>query len=162
MHSPIFIKGGKTMSCNKCNQKSSLDIYNITSTPVATGANLTFTNKYIDTGVSINYVAGGTTINFVKAGLYRVTLTATGSATDAAGDIAIQAFRNGTVIPGANSAVTSSGIADIRNLTIDTLVLVNNSCECSGIGSNSIPLTFVNTGIPATYSKLKLVVVKEA
>lgn len=132
------------------NQKSSLSVWNSTSQTIVTNSSLNFLN-YQKTGCSIKFNSGSASINLAKPGLYYVTLSATGVEGGTAGDITIQMFNNGIAVPGATASENSATTTSIVNLGFSSIILVKPSCPTT---SNSSVLTFVNTGVGATYSNV--------
>lgn len=150
------------MNCNRNFQKSALDTYTIQETAVATNAALPLELNYISTGSSISHTAGSTTINLLKSGLYLVTFSAVGAESTTAGEVTIQLYRNGVAVPGALATITSANTTDALNFSFTSLIQTKDVCPCASVGNPSIPLTFMNMGVAATFSNIKVTVTKLA
>ena len=61
-------------------------------------------------------------------------------------------------IPGAlTSAASTTALTDVESLSFSTIVQVKPSC-CAV--DNNVNLTFVNTGIPTTFSNINVAITK--
>ena len=149
------------MSCCNKFKKSALDAYSITPRTYLTNNNIIYDNAYINNGQSIQYTVGSSTANIVKSGLYLVMFSADAIAS-VAGDISFQLFRNGVAVPAALATVTAANTTDTNNLTLHTLISVDDSCCCSGIGLSQIPLVITNTGVGVNVTNAKLDIIKLA
>lgn len=144
------------MPCNQY-KKSVLDVYNLTSTTYTAGQTIVLSNAYVNNGQSISFVAGNAYANIVKPGIYKVDVIVNGTAS-AAGEIGIQIYRNGILVPGANAIETATGTTDIHNLVTETIIDINSVCPCAGTGVNAIPITVqVTAGMVVTSAKLIIV-----
>lgn len=150
------------MACNRCYQKSALDTYTNVSTTLVSGATLPLNVNYIHTGNSISHTAGSGTINLVKGGLYAISISATVAESGTAGNVSFQLYRNGIAVPAAIATVTSETTTDLETIGFTKLIRVDDVCCCAGNGQDAIPLTFINTGVGATYTNIQVTVVKLA
>lgn len=100
----------------------------------------------------------GVTLNW--NGIYRVTATLVGTATEA-GDVTVQLFSNGQAVPGAISTQTiTTPDTEFRTFVIEKFILVNNA-EVLGCNSTlAQTLTLENTGVGATFTNVTFDVVK--
>ena len=107
----------------------------------------------------INPTPGATTFSLNKPGFYFVTFNGVGAATGATvGNIVIQLQRNGVNVPGAfTSAASTTALTDVKSLSFSTIIQVKPSC-CAV--DNNVNLTFVNTGIPTTFSNINVAITK--
>jgi hypothetical protein len=149
------------MSCCDKYKKSVLDAYSNTSRTYVTNDNIFYDNAYILNGESITYTANTATPKIVKSGLYLVMFSADAVATTA-GDITMQLLRNNVAVPSAKATVTAANTTDTNNITLHTLIEVNNTCCCSGVGVNSIPVSIANTGVGVTVTNAKIDIIKLA
>ena len=129
--------------------------YNITTQNVAVNGLLTFTTDRILTGCTAT--RDGQTFQLNKPGSYYVTFNADGEATTAAGDITVALFNNGVAVPGATATTTVAAVATTENLAFATIIRVPPSC-CAV--DNNGALTFVNTGIAATFTNVNVNITK--
>jgi hypothetical protein len=142
--------------------KSVLDTSNETTQALETSALVNLGTTNIKNGCSISYVDNNTTINIVKRGIYYMLVSLTGFMTTTAGLVSAQIYRKGVAMDGAKGSFNSTTTADVNTITIGTLIEVNDVCRCCGTGSASIPITVVNTGVPATHTNVKVVLYKLA
>lgn len=149
------------MPCNRyC--KSTVNAYTNVSTTLATGALMPINTNYKITGNSIRHTAGSTAINIVKAGLYEVSFYATSTIGTTAGAVSLQLYRNGVAVPSGIASQTPTAATDIESFAGGAIIEVNDACCGAGIGSPSVDLTFVNTGVEGVYSYFSVKVVKIA
>lgn len=133
-----------------------LDVYSL-NIEVEENAAIPFNNVNIAKGITATLTAPGT-IQLNRKGVYMIECDASVEPTDAAGVISIQLTRQGTLQPQAQSSVT--GAADtIQTLGFHALVQVNedNTCCCY---SGPVSLQVLNTGVPATFTNISLIVTK--
>lgn len=95
-------------------------------------------NAVLDTNNSLNF--SNNTIKINKAGYYDVTGNFVITAT-AAGNISVELFANGVVIPEAISTVTAAAAGDIVTIPLHDIIRVIRSSNVS----NTAELTFVVT-----------------
>lgn len=135
-----------------------INSYTNTSLAVLTNGTLNFNINSIRTGCSVTHSEGTPTFSLNRAGIYLVTFNGVGAATEAVGDITVQLQKNGANVPGAlTTASSTTALTDIESLSFSTLIEVKPSC-CAV--DNSVDLTLVNTGVPATFSNINLVITK--
>ena len=149
------------MSCANCAnmyQKSSVNAYTQAGQTVVTGSPVTFVNG-TRTGCSINFTAGTTSIRLAKPGLYQVQFSAYGAESGTAGNITVQMYRNGVAVPGAVSSANSTTVTDVKAIGFSSVVRVLPSCAAI---DNDVTLTFVNTGVGATFGNVQATVIKMA
>ncbi len=89
-----------------------------------------------------------------QSGIYHITATAVGSGAEA-GTLAIQLYENGNPISGAfsNETITTPE-TELRTLTIDYFVLVDNTCILGCNSTVAKAISIVNTGVEATFSSV--------
>lgn len=79
-----------------------------------------------------------------------------------AGEVSLQLYRNGVAVPTGIVTQTPTATTDIESFSTATIVEVKEVCPCAGTGTQSIDLTFANTGVAATYTYFNVSVVKLA
>jgi hypothetical protein len=124
---------------------------------VTTNSTIPLNNVVIDKGcgVSIN----GSTITFNKCGVYKVTVSATVTAT-VAGLLSFQIFKNGSPQVQAITSNTAADATSLNSMSITTLIQVpTNNCRCDSCTSPTT-VNVVNTGVGATYGNVDIVVSK--
>ena len=101
----------------------------------------------------------GITLNW--DGVYHVSAVFVGTGSEA-GNIAVQMFENGVAIPAAVSTQTvTTPETEIRTLTIDYFVLVDNTCVLGNNTTVAKTLTFENVGVGASFSSVVINIEKE-
>lgn len=95
-----------------------------------------------------------------QTGIYHVTVTAVASGAEA-GTLAIQLYENGFAVPGvfANETITTPD-TELRTLTLDYYVLVDNACVLGCNSTVAKALSLVNTGVEATFTSVVMNVEK--
>lgn len=136
-------------------KKSLLNTYTNTTQIVAVNGILRFDNVNIDTGCSIDFTPGASSITLDKPGAYLVLVDVILN-TDAAGVATIQVNKNGTAINGTDASVTTV-IGNDYTLNTSTIVKVLPSCAAI---DNKAVITVANTGIAATYTNVNLIIIK--
>lgn len=134
-----------------------INSYTSTMQAVSINIPLNFNTNKIKTGHTVTHSEGTPTFSLNKPGFYFVTLNATGSTTTTTGNITLQMFQNGVAVPGATATETSTAITDINSMSFSTIVQVRPSC-CAV--DNQTSLTFVNTGVAATYTNASVTITK--
>lgn len=135
-----------------------INSYSVTSQVLLPNEVVVFTIDKIKTGCGVTHSEGSASFSLSKPGIYAVTFNGTAATNGAAaGDIIIQLQENGTNVIGALSTATSSSTTDLVPLSFTTLIRVRPSC-CAV--SNASTLTFVNTGVEATYSNVSTVITR--
>lgn len=132
--------------------------YTNTNLAVITNEAITFNNNSVQTGCTVTHSAGSATFALNKPGFYFVTFNGIAAATEAIGDITVQLQQNGVNVPGALTTASSTTVlTDIESLNFSTIIQVKPSC-CAV--DNNVNLTLVNTGVPATFSNVNVVITK--
>ena len=143
------------MSCASCLEAYSVNITVPANTPIPLNI------RTIEKGEFASCNNNGTSnIVFNKCGLYKVSVTASAVASDAAGDITIQLYQDGTPIANAVSTSTAANTTNSRSLAIEKLIQVsknNSPCCCC---SSPSTVTIVNAGVTATFNPINVVVTK--
>ena len=129
--------------------------YNITTQTVAANGLLTFTTDRILTGCTAT--RDGSTFQLNKPGYYYVTFNAVAAATEAVGELVVELQNNGVVVPGAEAASTTTTAGNNDNYAFATIIKVPPSCCAIG---NIAKLTFVNTGVAATFANVNVNITK--
>lgn len=142
---------------NRAYQKSVLNAVSTTTETLTTGQLLPFTNINILNGCSINYVAGSSSIQLKKPGVYLISVDATAAESGTAGTVTMQLQKNGVNVEGATSSSNSAAVTDFNGMSFSTVVKVLPSCASI---DNTTTLTVLNTGVGAIYSNTNITVVK--
>ena len=129
--------------------------YNITTQAIATNDLLTFTTDRILTGCTAT--RNGSTFQLNKPGYYYVTFNADVAATEALGALTVEMFNNGVAVPGAEATETATVAGNISNVAFTTIIKVTPSCAMI---DNVGRLTFVNTGVAATFTNVNVNITK--
>ena len=129
--------------------------YNITTQAIATNDLLTFTTDRILTGCTAT--RNGSTFQLNKPGYYYVTFNADVAATEALGALTVEMFNNGVAVPGAEATETATVAGNISNVAFTTIIKVAPSCTMI---DNVGRLTFVNTGVAATFTNVNVNITK--
>lgn len=140
--------------CNNNCRKATIKAYNQTSQTVLTNGAVTLLNSNI-TGGSCRISLDNNGIKINKAGTYLVVVNANALAS-AAGDLVLQLFNKGVAEPGAIARATATTTA-VENMGFSTIITVDPSCCC--VNNNAL-LTFVNTGVGATYSNIAVNIIE--
>lgn len=133
--------------------------YNNTSQTLAQNAPIVFNTNGVAKGCSVTHVAGSTSVNINRAGVYMVQFNADAVGSGTAGNLTAQLYGNGAVVTGAESTAYSGAATDIMNLSFTALVRVNPNC-CAITDNIPYVLTVQNTGEGATYSNAAITVTK--
>lgn len=141
---------------NNCT--SILDTYTNTDQTVITGGTILFNTNRNRAGCSICHPAGSASIDLTRPGLYLVHFNGDAAESGTAGDITVQLFVNGVLLPGAEATEDSTAITDIVNLDFETTVRVRP--DCGPCGNVNTSLTFVDTGVGAVFSNVEVVVTR--
>ena len=141
---------------NREYQKSLLDVYSVTSQTIGSGQVITYPNINIDTGCSIEFAPGTSSVQIVKPGVYQVEFEGVATAEEA-GVVTIQIQRDGVNIPAATASVTYANTTNLATLNVGTLIKVLPSC-CAV--QNHPVITIVNTGVGTVFNSAKLIITK--
>ena len=125
---------------------------------VAVDGGVVFNNDVIKTGCTVAHSEGTSVFTLIKPGYYYVSLNLTG-APSAAGDVSFQLYNGINPIPGTVVTETSTGLDDVVNLTINTIIQVKPSC-C--MVNNNVSLVVTNIGAEATISNAAIAITKIA
>lgn len=141
-----------------------LGIKNTASQSVATDELINIGSVYRKYLKKINGLATFTStsesVNLNHSGIYHLTFTAVGTG-NVAGDVSIQLLENGEAIEGAISTQTiTTATTEQRTFIIDYYILVNSSCILNTLTTISKSLSFINTGVEATFTSVVLNVEK--
>lgn len=138
-----------------------------------TTAQTVLTNETINLGVNYRkyckktseglptFVNNGNSITFNGSGFYKITATFVGTGTTA-GNATIQMYENGTPIIGAISSSTiTTASTEFRTFVIDYIIKVDSECVlgCWSVAPKTI--SFVNTGVGATFTNVVVNAIKE-
>ena len=129
--------------------------YNITTQAVAANELLTFSTDRILTGCTAT--RNGSTFQLNKPGYYYVTFNADVAATEALGALTVEMFDNGVAVPGAEATETATVAGNVSNVAFTTIIRVAPSCAMI---DNTGRLTFVNTGVAATFTNVNVNITK--
>lgn len=103
----------------------------------------------------------GNSITINHKGMYHVTVVATVSA-PVAGDVTLQLALNGNLLAGALATETiTTADTELRTLTIDYFVLVDDDIVLNYNTVASDTLTVINTGVESTIENIIVNVEKE-
>lgn len=110
--------------------------------------------RYVRNSCIQPFVFNGTSFNLGLRGMYHITLTAVVSA-PAAGDVSIQMIENGIEIPSAIATTTiTTADTEFRTITIDRIVLVDNTYILGEATTLSKAIAFKNVGVEATITNV--------
>lgn len=102
----------------------------------------------------------GSNITLNQRGMYKITVTANVSAA-AAGNVTLQLAEGGTNIISASATETiTTANTEVRNMTIDYIVLVDSTILLSNISTLAKAISVVNTGVAAIINSIVVDVVK--
>lgn len=100
-------------------------------------------------------------ISLQQQGIYHLTATFVGSGTEA-GDVTVQLIENGEVVEGALSTQTiTTATTEIRTFVIDYYILVDKDCVLNRESTLAKTISFLNTGVGATFTSVVVNVTKE-
>lgn len=134
-----------------------LDTYSNSDQTVATDGIIIFNTNRVQTGCTATHAAGTGSISLNKPGFYLVHFNGDAAESGVAGDITVQLFKNGILVPGAEATEDSTAVTDIANLSFEAIIRVTPDCLSCG---TSVSLTFVDTGVAAAFSNVEVVVTK--
>lgn len=138
-------------------------LYAYTSSAVAAAVNslLPFNTIGVQTGCTATLAAGTTAISLNKPGFYKVDFSATAAnSTTTAGAITVAMRTNGTLYGGATSSDNSDSATDTASVSFSAIVQVPKSCCDRNVAP--VSLTFISTGVAATFSNIQVSVTKLA
>lgn len=138
-----------------------------------TTAQTVLTNETINLGVNYRkyckktneglptFVNNGNSLTFNGTGFYKITATFVGTGTTA-GNATIQMYENGVPTLGAISSSTiTTASTEFRTFIIDYIIKVDSECVlgCWSVAPKTI--SFVNTGVGATFTNVVVNAIKE-
>ena len=135
-------------------QKSALDAVTVPSQTLAADGYVDFETNRLQTGCSIQHVAGSNTVNLINHGLYMVSVNAD-VVPAAAEPITLQLLNNGEVVPGAEATITGVA-ADSAHVAFKVLVLKSCPCVIDNRASLQVQLTEAGTISNANIVAVKL------
>lgn len=138
-------------------QKSALDAVTVPSQTLAAGGYVDFESNRLQTGCSVQHVAGSNTVNLINHGLYFVSVNAD-IVPATAEPITLQLLNNGETVPGAEATITGVA-ADSAHIAFTTLIRVLKSCPCVIDNRASLQVQITEA---ANISNANIVVVKLA
>ena len=101
-------------------------------------------------------------VTLQQEGIYHVTATFVASG-DTAGVVTIQLVENGIEAEGAFASETiTTADTELRTLVIDYYILVDKDCVLGNESTIAKTISFLNTGIAATFTSVIVNVSKEA
>ena len=143
---------------NKCYcNKNVLNTSTSVSTEVITSAPINFLQNEVKSGYDIKHVEGTPVITIKTPGIYLINFTAIGYATGGTGVVTVNLQNNGINIPSAEATVDASAAATQGTFTFSKVIKVRPSC-CNV--DNTANLTFINSGVPATFASANVSVIK--
>ena len=133
--------------------KSNIDVVTTASSSVVANGILPLTTINRRYGCSLNLSGNAILLN--DPGYYLVNITTTFTA-PVAGVVAVTLNQNGSAVSGATASTTiTTATTEVRSLSFSKIVRVT----CGAVPST---LTFVNTGVDATFTNISANVVKIA
>lgn len=134
-----------------------LEIYSNNVTVPANTA-IPLENVALKKGCSVTN-SGTRTIQFNKAGVYKVDVNASVVSSTTTGTVSIELMKNGSLVPYAISTETVGDATGIHALAFSTLVTIpnNNSCCCANAPS---VITVMNVGNGATFNNINVTITK--
>lgn len=104
--------------------------------------------------------SGASTISLNKAGIYMVSVNASGAVNGTADNISLQLFVDGVANPAAISTTNSTATTDTESVDFVTLVQVKETDRPCCCATAPTTLTVRNVGAAATWSIVNIVVTK--
>lgn len=108
-----------------------LGVRNTADQDVAVGGSINLGNVYRKYCKKVNGVKAfdfnGTSIALQHSGIYHITATVVATSS-AAGNVTVQLYENGEAVLGAFGTDTFSTTTQLKTLTIDTYIIVDNAC----------------------------------
>lgn len=135
--------------------------YTNTSQTVVTGGSIVFNTNAIQTGCTATHTTNTNAVSLNKPGIYMVSFNSDAVESGTAGNITVQVYGNGTLIPSVESTAFSGTTTSVVNPNFTALIRVTPNC-CASTGNVPYVLTFVNTGVGATYTNAAVTVTKVA
>ena len=138
-------------------QKSALDAVTVPSQTLTADGYVDFESNRLQTGCSVQHVAGSNTVNLINHGLYLVSVNAD-IVPATAEPITLQLLNNGETVAGAEATITGVA-ADSAHIAFTTLIRVLKSCPCVIDNRASLQVQITEA---ANISNANIVVVKLA
>lgn len=138
-------------------QKSALDAVTVPSQTLTADGYVDFESNRLQTGCSVQHVAGSNTVNLINHGLYLVSVNAD-IVPATAEPITLQLLNNSETVPGAEATITGVA-ADSAHIAFTTLIRVLKSCPCVIDNRASLQVQITEA---ANISNANIVVVKLA
>lgn len=135
--------------------------YSTTAQTLSADEKIIFNTNAIQTGCTATHISGTSEIKLNKCGYYMIHFNADGANQGTAGNIVVQMYGNGVLVPSAEATNYSSATTDIENIGFTVLVQVepNKCCNTSNV---PYVLTFVNTGVETQFTNVAVTVTKVA
>lgn len=133
-----------------------LNAYNSSSQSVGANSTIVYDSVQFNQGVATTYNLGTGVFSLNRPGVYEISFNAVGSA-DAAGDVSVQLFQDGTAVENAIGTASSTGSDSIVNVGFSTLIEVFYMCPMM---KNTYIFTVQNVGDAATYTLTNVIVKK--
>lgn len=128
---------------------------------VNTGEAVTFNNTSLKKGCTAQ--CSGATIQLNRCGIYQVNVNATAlvpsAQSSSPADVSIELRKNGMSQPEASAASTAASETEKKSLSMTALVQVPSDNGC-GPCSSPTTCSVVNSGAPATFENINIVVTK--
>lgn len=140
-----------------CCNKNVLNTSTSVSTEVITSAPINFLQNEVKSGCDIKHAEGTPVITIKTPGIYLINFTAIGYATGGTGVVTVNLQNNGINVPSAEATVDASAAAIQGTFTFSKVIKVRPSC-CNV--DNTANLTFINSGVPATFASANVSVIK--
>ena len=126
----------------------------VTQTVAADGT-LVFNTNRVLTGCTVTHVEGTPSFKLNRCGYYYITFNT--DVSGATGDVTVQLLSNGTTVGGAEGTMTLAAATDTGNISFSTIIKVLPSCS---VIDNLQTLTFINSGIDATFTNANVIITK--
>lgn len=141
---------------NNCN-KNVLNTFTSTTANVLTSSPINFLQNDVLSGCVIKYVEGTPTIAIKTPGIYLINFSAVGYASGGTGVVTVTMQNRGVNVPSALSTVGTSAAAAQGTFNFSKVIKVLPSC-CNI--DNTANLTFINSGVPATFTSANVNIIK--
>lgn len=132
-----------------------INSYSNNSQTITTEGTITFDINRILTGCTVTHVEGSPSFKLNRPGYYYVNFN--GDVTGATGEVGVQLLSNSTSIIGAEGSTTLAAATDVGNISFSTIIKVLPSCA---VIDNLQTLSFINSGVDATFTNVNVVITK--
>ena len=136
-----------------------INSYNASTQTLNANEAVAFTTDRIRTGCTAIRSAEGNSFTLTRPGYYYVAVNADASTSDAAGNVVLELYQNGSAVLGAKATNYSAAAVNINNLAFSTIIQVRPTC-CAVMNATNISV--VNTGIASTVTNANIVITKIA